>query len=214
MCLALMSDALPNSPFEAEKQTETVEAQMSAFSEEESPPTFGENVREAPRGRMLRRLGTLLLTALVAFGLTTWVMVRVEDPAALLGLGPGPSSVVRTHLNALNRGDLREAYAQFSDKYRGKFPFDEYHELVTSHWRIFHTRKASLREMSENGGRAMLEAEMLGSDGRRYVARFTLVRAAKRWWIDDVRWGAPASDDGLIRTKFRTMPFVAQPHFN
>jgi hypothetical protein len=171
----------------------------SVSSSEFSPLTYG-TATEAGQGRRLRHLGTLFLTALVAFGLTTIVMVRVEDPAALFGFGPGPPAVVRTQLQALNRGDLREAYAQFSDTYRGTHSFNNFHDLVVAHWNIFRTSRVSFRELAGSGNRVLLEAQMRSADGREYVARFSLVRESRRWWIDDIRWGPARGHGNLIRT--------------
>jgi hypothetical protein len=147
---------------------------------------------------LLRRLVALLIVGGVAFVLTTWTLVRVGDPASLLPFGPGPSSVVRAHLQALNRGELRAAYELFSARYRKQVSFEAYRELVATHWTMFRTHQLASRSRAESRDRAVLETHLLGSDCERYLARFTLVRAEGRWWIDDIRWRAEPARRRLV----------------
>jgi len=144
------------------------------------------------RARMLRRLRVLLAAGSAAFALTIWLLVRVENPARLLPPGGEPARIVRIHLAALNRGELREAYALFSPHYREEVSFDAYHELIVTHRRMFRTRLLALSSRESSGDRAVLDTRLLAADGEHYVARFTLVRAGDRWWIDDLRWGSEA----------------------
>src|SRR6266550_938224 len=44
------------------------------------------------------------------------------------------------------------------------------------------------------------EIHLRGADEREYRARFTLIRLAGRWWIDDVHWAEEASDQNTLRT--------------
>src|SRR5712692_6387722 len=143
-----------------------------------------------PRRNLRRRLLALLAAGGVAFALTTWTLVRVEEP-----LGPmdtrrdaaGPESVVRAQLDALARGELRSAYAFFSARYREQVPFEAYHLLVSTHPQMFRTREVRVNREEQWGGRAVLVARLVTETGERYRARFTLVHAEGRWWIDDLR---------------------------
>jgi len=155
--------------------------------------------REALRRQLLRRLLALLTASAVAFTLTTFLLVRYEKVLGLLGGAPGPARVVRAHLEALNRGELRAAYDQFSPHYREKVSFDAYHSLVVTHRRVFHLREFHFSRNEQAGERAVLEARIVAADGEHYLARFTLVRSDGRWWIDDLRWGA-ASHQPTITT--------------
>ena len=158
--------------------------------EPESPAAAREDARAADRRTLLRRLRVLLLTTGVAFALTTWMLVRVESPGGLLWFARGPAGVVRAHLQALNRGELRTAYECFSRHYRQQVPFEAYHQLVVSHRRMFRTREVAFAPREQSPERAVIETRMVAADGERYVARFTLVQVDGRWWIEDVRWGA------------------------
>ena len=154
---------------------------------------------EAPRRRsLLRRLRVLLMAGGLAFALTTWMLVRIENPAALLGFGPGPASVARAHLNALNRGALREAYECFSTHYRQQVSFEMYHELVATHREMFLTEALDFATRESSRERTVLETHIVSADGEHYLARFTLVRLEGRWWIDDLRWGLDGDEDSLI----------------
>lgn len=146
------------------------------------------------RRTLLRRLRVLLITSGLAFALTTWMLVRVQNPAALLGWGPGPSTVARAHLEALNRGELRIAYGLFSAQYRQHVPFESYHELVVAHREMFQTSDVSFDIREDSGQRAVLEGHITSAGGERYLARFTMVRIEGRWWIDDLRWGRDEKD--------------------
>ena len=145
------------------------------------------------RRGLLRRLLALTAASGLAFALTTWLLVRVENPASLLPFGLEPSSVVRAHLEALNRGDLRGAYGMFSQHYRAQVSFEAYHKLVVSHRQMLRAREVEFSSREESPERAVLDAHLVAADGERYLARFTMVRVAGRWWIDDIRWSAERS---------------------
>ncbi|HEX9759935.1 MAG TPA: DUF4864 domain-containing protein, partial [Candidatus Acidoferrales bacterium] len=146
--------------------------------------------QERARRRLLRRLGVLLVLGVVGFSMVTWVLVRVEDPSALLPMGRGPSRVIENYLQALNRGELRTAYNLFSPTYRGQVSFEVYHELIVTHRRMFLTREAKLQSREIGGERTVVDTRLVSTGGERYVARFTLVRLDGRWWIDDLRWSS------------------------
>ncbi len=154
--------------------------------------------RALARRGLLRRLLALLAVGVAGFALTTWLLVRVENPARLFGFAKGPAGVVRAHLDALNSGELRTAYDLLSQHYRAQVPFEAFHALVTTHWRMFRTRKVVFRRHEESQHRAVLETHMISADGERYVARFTLVQSDGQWWIDDIRWGIDSGRHGSL----------------
>ncbi len=160
-----------------------------------SPASAGDAARRGLR----RRLLALLAAGGVAFVLTTWTLVRFENPLGSAGLGSSPMNVVKAHLEALNRGELHAAYAFFSPRYRQKVSFEAYHELVVTHWQMFHTRELRFSRDEESAERAILETRLLTEGGERYVARFTLVRAEGRWWIDDLRWRTEQGSKNLLK---------------
>ncbi len=164
----------------------------SPGSSEAHPP------REAALRHFRRRLMALVAAGGATFALTTWLLVRFENPLARLGAGQSPAGVVKAQLEALNRGELGAAYELFSREYRRRVPFEAYHELVVTHRRLFRTREVRIASREETGERATLETHTLTESGERYVARFTLVRAEGRWWIDDLRWGGEAGAGDLV----------------
>ncbi len=145
----------------------------------------------AVRRKLWRRLMMLLVAGGAAFGITTWILVRLDNPVGPLGLKSGPAAVV-------NRGELRAAYELFSRRYRQQVSFEAYRELVVTHRRMFRTRELRFSRHEESGARAVLETHMRAEGGARYVARFTLIRAQGRWWIDDLRWGAEPDHSELV----------------
>jgi hypothetical protein len=142
------------------------------------------------REQSLRRLKHLLIFGCVLFTLAIWMLVRLEHHGKLSLFAPGPTRIVRQQLEALNRGEFRDAYLLFSRRYRDQVSFDLYHELVVTHSAMFRTRIVSVSHQETHGNRIVLDTRVLASDGERYVARFTLVRMENRWWIDDLRWNA------------------------
>jgi hypothetical protein len=123
------------------------------------------------RRSMLRRLMTLVAVGGATFALTTWTLVRLELPFLPAGGGSSPANVARAQLEALNRGELGAAYELFSARYRNEVPFEAFQKLVVTHRRMFRTQGLRFSRDEEQG-----------------VARFTLVRAGGRWWVDDLRW--------------------------
>jgi len=166
---------------------------------EGAPPALPRTSRPpgAARRGLRRRLLALLAAGGVAFVLTTWTLIRVENPLGPAGSGATPASAVKAHLEALNRGELRTAYALFSPRYRQNVSFEAYHELVVTHWRMFRTRELRFSRDEESSEHAVLETRMLAETGEHYVARFTLVRADGRWWIDDLHWTTEQGSSNL-----------------
>ncbi len=163
------------------------------------PPRPGARPADPVRRSLLRRLVALLAAGGTAFALTTWMLVRVDNPLGRWrpAANGSPSGVVTAHLEALNRGELRAAYRLFSPHYRRKVSFEAYQRLVMTHLRLFRMRDYRLAPITESNERAVLETHIVAEGGERYLARFTLVRAEGRWWIDDLRWGSEARAKGL-----------------
>jgi hypothetical protein len=156
-------------------------------------------VEEASRKRSLRHNLLLLLSlTLAAFVLTAWILVRVDSPFGIFSTGP--QEIVRAQLRALDRGQLRPAYDMFSARYRQQVSFDVWHELIVTHWRMFHAEVLRSGEPAQTGPGVTLEIHLRGSDEREYRARFTLIRLAGRWWIDDVHWTEEADEQNTVRT--------------
>ena len=137
---------------------------------------------------ILRRVSILLAVAGVAFILTTWILVRRDSFGKSFAVDSAPSQIIRSQLDALNRGELREAYALFSDDYRRQVPFEAFHELVSSHWAMFRARTIDFESLEETHVRAILDTHITTADGAHFVARYTLVEIEGQWWIDDVHW--------------------------
>jgi hypothetical protein len=146
-------------------------------------------VHEKHQRAILRRVSILLAVAGVAFILTTWILVRRDSLGKSLAADSAPSQIVRHQLDALNRGELREAYGLFSQDYRKQVPFEAFHELVSSHWAMFRARTIDFDSLEETHVRAILDTHITTADGTRFVARYTLVEIEGQWWIDDVHWG-------------------------
>jgi hypothetical protein len=139
------------------------------------------------RRRSFRQnLYLLLGLALAAFILTSWILVRLDSPFGIFATGP--QEVVRAQLRALDRDELKPAYDLFSARYRSKVPFYAWHELCVAHWQMFHADVVRADRPEPSGASVFLEIYLRGSDATNYRARFTVVRANGRWWIDDVHW--------------------------
>jgi hypothetical protein len=150
------------------------------------------------RRKFRHNLFLLLSLALSAFTLTAWMFVRLDSPFGLFSTGP--QEIVRAQLRALDRGELRPAYDMFSARYRQQVSFDDWHELIVTHWRMFHAEVLHSGTLEQDGPRVALEIYLHGADDKDYRARFTLVRAGGRWWIDDVHWREEGSERDFIRS--------------
>jgi hypothetical protein len=156
-------------------------------------------MEETSRRRDLRHNLLLLLSlTLAAFVLAAWILVRLDSPFGVFSTGP--QEIVRAQLLALDRGQLRPAYDMFSARYREQVSFDVWHELIVTHWRMFHGEVVRTGELAQTGPAATLEIHLRGTDEKEYRARFTLIRLTGRWWIDDVHWAEEVSDQNTLRT--------------
>jgi hypothetical protein len=169
-----------------------------APSEEIALPSFAYVGAESPQRRNLRNnLFTLLGLSLASFVLTAWVLVRVESPFGLFA--SGPREVANAQLRAIDRGEMRASYDMFSEQYRRQVTFDQWRQLVVTHWRLFHAEVLSAEPPEQSGQRVTLEIHLRGADEKPYRARFTLIRAQGRWWVDDLHW-ADEPDERDLRS--------------
>jgi hypothetical protein len=140
------------------------------------------------RQRFLRRLGWLLVAGLASFALVSWMLVRSTRVIGFGARDSEPIAVVKLELGSLARGDMKDAYAQLSERYRKEVPFANYNALVISHRRMFLTREYRVTRHEVLDGQMQIDAQLVSVNGRHYLARFTLVEIAGRWWIDDLHW--------------------------
>ena len=140
------------------------------------------------RRRWLLRLLVLMGGCCVAFGLTTLWLSRLSIPLAIAEADSQATSLVRKHFAALERGDFRTAYEQFSSRYRDQMPFDAFHDMTVAHWRLLQG-EVTVIPQSATPNRVVLEISFNGASGSTLNAEFTMVRNESRWWIDNVRWG-------------------------
>jgi len=153
---------------------------------------------ESRRRNLLHNLFLLLALTLAAFTLTAWILIRLDSPFGIFS--SGPREIVRAQLLALDRGELRPAYDMFSARYRGEVSFDDWHELIVTHWRMFHAEVLRSEVPSSSGPGIAMELFLQGDDDREYRARFTLIHAGGRWWIDDVHWSEEPDQRDVSRT--------------
>ena len=165
---------------------------------DEMPAAELDDRAESRRRNFLHNLYLLLPLTLVAFTLTIWILMRVDSPFGIFS--SGPQEIVRAQLLALDRGELRPAYDMFSERYRGQVSFDDWHELIVTHWRMFHAEVLHSEVPSSAGPGIALELFLHGGDDRDYRARFTLIHTGGRWWIDDVHWTVEPDQRDVSRT--------------
>jgi hypothetical protein len=140
----------------------------------------------------------LLALSLAAFVLTAWILVRADSPFGIFSTGP--QEIVRAQLLAVGNGQFRPAYDMFSARYRQQVSFDLWHQLVVTHWRMFHADVVSSGELARTGHGVTLVIHLRDEDDTEYRARFTLIRLEGHWWIDDVHWSQDASGRDISRT--------------
>lgn len=154
----------------------------------EPEPVRPHSIEHERRRRWLTRLLVLTGGCCLAFGLTTLWLTRLATPFAIAAADTQATSLVRAHFAALERGDIRTAYEQFSSDYRERIPFEIFHEMILAHWQLLHGEVVVVPE-SATPDRVVLGISLSGDDGTTLNGEFTLVREASRWWIGNVRWG-------------------------
>lgn len=164
----------------------------SASALEAEPVTIfpAQAIHDDGRRDILRRMRWMMVVAIASFALAGWMIVRYTR---LAGFNAGASdqvAVVRAEIEALSRGDLKSAYGLLSERYRKEVPFENYHALVTEHRGVFLTREYRVTRRDETRGQIVIQAQLVTASGQHYLAKFTLVQTAGRWWIDDLQWAA------------------------
>lgn len=143
---------------------------------------------DSDHARFLRRVRRLLIAGIVSFTVVSWMLVRGTGMMGIRMGASDPVAVVRTELGSLANGDLRSGYAQLSERYRKEVSFESYNALVTSHRQMFLTRKFRVTRRDERNGRMLIETQLTSASGEQFLARFTMIQSAGRWWIDDLHW--------------------------
>jgi hypothetical protein len=144
--------------------------------------------------RFLRRMGWLLVVGFASFALVSWMLVRSTRMMGFGARDSEPIAVVKLELGSLARGDMKDAYAQLSERYRKQVPFANYNALVVSHRRMFLTREYRVTRHEVHDGQMQIDAQLVSVNGRHYLARFTLIEIGGRWWIDDLHWRTEAGE--------------------
>ena len=193
---AANSDAKPVA--DAACAAETTSAAVFAAPAYDSARTAVLDDAASRRRRFRNNLFLLMALVLAAFTLTSWMFVRLDSPFGIFSTGP--QEIVRAHLRALDRGEVRPAYDMFSARYRKQVSFDDWHKLIVTHWRMFHAEVLRSGTLEQEGPGVTLEIYLHGADDKDYRARFRLVRAGGRWWIDDVHWSEEDIERDLIRS--------------
>jgi hypothetical protein len=147
---------------------------------------------ESDRKQFLRRVRWLLVAGIASFILVSWILARSTGIGIYGARASDPIAVVRVELGSLASGDLEAAYAQLSERYRKEVSFEDYHALVSSHRRMFLTRQYRVTRRDQYKGQIYIDAQLTSSTGQHFTARFTLIQANGRWWIDDLHWDAAA----------------------
>ena len=129
------------------------------------PPSAISHEDVDSRRRSFRRNLSLLFSfSLAAFILTAWILVRIDAPFGMLSTGP--QDIARAQLRALDLGELRPAYDMFSARYRAQVSFDVWHEVVITHWRMFHAEVLRAGAPAQIGPRVTLEMHLRGADDK------------------------------------------------
>lgn len=162
------------------------------------PPEYAAETDPSARRDFRRRIFLVLIFGLTAFGLTVWMLTRIEP--SLGNFPDGPSAVVRAQLRAIRRGDLRAAYGMFSNRYRQGVSFEAWHELVITHWRMFHVEVLSVSEPERSRAGITMVMHLRGADDKEYRARFTVIQSQGHWWVDDLHWSEEPDEHDVVKT--------------
>jgi hypothetical protein len=144
--------------------------------------------RDAVRQRIwLRRMLFLLVTCCLAFALTTFWFSRLSASLSIEKADSQATSLVRAHFAALERGDYRTAYGEFSVRLRRRMPFRVFVTTIAGHWGMM-SGQATVSPRASTPNRVVVRVNFAANEGLSLTAEFTLVRARGRWWIDNVSW--------------------------
>ncbi len=144
--------------------------------------------------RWLWVMVALLAVSCAAFALTTLWLSRMENPVAMAQADAQATQLVEEHFAALERGDFRAAYDQFSVRFRRQLSFETFSTAMATHWRLLEGR-VTMFPHAETVNHVTVDIHFSGDEGTETDAEFTMVRSASRWWIDDVRWGRAGGND-------------------
>src|ERR1019366_4959754 len=103
--------------------------------------------------------------AFASFALVSWMLVRSTRMLEFGVRDSDPIAVVKLELGSLAHGDMQDAYAQLSERYRKEVPFANYNALVVSHRRMFLTREYRVTRHELHDGQMQIDAQLVSVNG-------------------------------------------------
>jgi len=145
-----------------------------------------------------RRVAILFASGLIAFSLTSWLLVQAKWNGGEPHDASTAEGVVRAQIDAFAQGELQMAYSLFSPRYRSEVPFETFEHVVSSHGGMFRPKSLRLEYKIESLAHADLKFGVEAGDGKKFTANYTVIVIEGRWWIDQMRWHVEVGTPGRM----------------
>jgi hypothetical protein len=103
----------------------------------------------------------------------------------------GPARNVKAHIEALNEGDVDQAYKHFSGEYRKNHSYATFKSEVDAYSDAFPLTEYSLKHVQVVNDKATVEGILKGKNGAIIPVHYSLVLEKREWKINDYSWDSP-----------------------
>ncbi len=102
-----------------------------------------------------------------------------------------PASVVKAHLEAINRENYALAYSHFALDYRKETSLEDFRRQIAPFSNMLPYRSADLNRTQIVNNRSSVDGLLTGRDGSLFPVRYQLVRDQGTWKIVSFEWISP-----------------------
>ena len=102
-----------------------------------------------------------------------------------------PASVVKAHLEAINRENYALAYSHFTLDYRKQTSLEDFRRQIAPFSSMLPYRSANLNDIRIVNRRSSVDGLLTGRDGSLFPVRYELVRDQGTWKIVSFEWISP-----------------------
>ena len=102
-----------------------------------------------------------------------------------------PASIVKNHLEAINRENYALAYSHFTLEYRKQTSLEDFRRQIAPFSNMLPYRSADLNDIKIVNNRSSVDGLLTGRDSSLFPVRYELIRDQGTWRIVSFEWISP-----------------------
>lgn len=158
-------------------------SEPSATPESPSPTSQAQTVAEPPKKKSVGKWIALGCAGLLILGLLIGGAIGIFVYFGYKSITK-PVGTIKNHLQAINDGDIRKAYDDYTSKrFKEAMPYDQFAQLVEENSSVLKSKSSSFTNVQIENGVAKVEGTITGKSGATAKATYELVQEEGEWKI-------------------------------